>query len=374
MEEQAKLIISWAKGIPREPDEVQIYPTNKCNLNCSFCYQQLGEYDVSEDVSVERWMEIAKELCEMGVKRILLSGGGEPLASPATVPMMELFKKNGVHGRMIHNGTLWDEELIRRVILSGWDSLMFSIDGLKESHDSIRGKSFDSIIRNLRLFKDIKSELGVNHPRIETTTVLTIKNYKDIPKFIESLSGFGIAHFNFEPVCVNNPTVEKQKLTREMRKDFMESIIPEAERIANEKHVSTSLFKLKEVKIIEKTGNLKEEILKKEDKKDEETVLKIPENIRCFIDSPCYEPWLWPKIEANGEIWPCSTVPLKTNVKEDSFKNIWFGEELQSFRKNILKSKLSNSCSNCVLTHLHTRNRIKEALKKLCIDRGIFKK
>jgi len=82
MEEVTKRLNLWLQGKEAPPETVQIYPTNACNLNCIFCVQALGIYDLNETVKKERWFEVTKEICEMGVNEILISGGGEPLMVP----------------------------------------------------------------------------------------------------------------------------------------------------------------------------------------------------------------------------------------------------------------------------------------------------
>ena len=356
----AKRLVEWTRGNKLPPDTVQIYPTNKCNLTCIFCAQRLGQYNVSEDVTKERWLEIADELCALGVKNILISGGGEPLASTSTIEMIELFKKNNLNGRMIHNGTLWNEDLIQRTIAAGWDNIVFSLDGLKDTHNKIRGKSFSIICQNIMRFNSLKNLHLTKVPRLEITTVLTKYNFKEIPQMVELMYQLKIKNYNLEPVCVNNPAVEKMKLNEVERELFLKEILPKAEEIAKKYNIFTNFHKLSNIKVIEQTGKLGKIIMEKREAKEENN---IPKNLRLFLNSPCYEPWLWPKIEANGEVWPCSTVPIKENIKTKSFKEIWYGESFCEFRIKMLKGELSESCNNCVLTHLHTNRKIKDALK-----------
>jgi len=359
---------SWAKGICKPPETIQIYPTNKCNLACVFCYQQQGKYNLEEDVERIRWLEVAKELCKMNVKNILISGGGEPLASKVTIDLIELFKKKNIHGRMIHNGTLWTTALIKRAVKSGWDHIIFSIDGAKaETHDFLRRKkgSFSRIVHNLKEFDRIKREFHSQKPILESTTVLTSFNFHEIPNFVIFADSMHIKNITVEPVCTNNAEVEKIKLNKAQRNEFLEKILPKAEKLANERNISTNFYKLYDVKIIEKTGNLKKEILrKKKNNINNGSEKMLPDDIKKFIESPCFEPWLWPKIEANGEVWPCSTVPLKENIKERSFREIWYGMVFNKFREQILSKKLDDSCNNCVLTHLHTFDEIRTGLRE----------
>ena len=125
-------LFKWYKGLKPPPQMVQIYPTNKCNLKCIFCVQRLNIYNLREEVSKRRWLEIVKEICGMGVRKFLVSGGGEPLCTPnKTFGIMKVIKFYGGEGRMITSGFLWNKSLIEKTIKMGWDSIMFSFHGVK---------------------------------------------------------------------------------------------------------------------------------------------------------------------------------------------------------------------------------------------------
>ena len=42
-------LIRWTNGKKAPPQRVLIYPTNKCNLKCPFCFLRLSPYDVSKE-------------------------------------------------------------------------------------------------------------------------------------------------------------------------------------------------------------------------------------------------------------------------------------------------------------------------------------
>jgi len=360
MEEVIKRLAKWANGKTSPPETVQIYPTNRCNLKCLFCYQQLQAYDKADMVTKGRWLEIAEELCGLGVKNILISGGGEPLTvESVTIPMMSIFKKHSLKGRMIHNGVLWKEETIKEVIKIGWDNLIFSIDGPDaKTHDRLRGVkgAFNKALKNIKLFNKIKKDLKTDKPTIETTTVLCNKNYNSVLDIIRLAGSLEIKHLTFEPVCINNPGVTKLKLSEDQRVYFIEQIIPKALELEKKLGIQTNLPSLIKVKYIEKAGDMKGVILENNSKQ------------HTFCNAPCFEPWIWPKIEANGEVWPCSTTPLKENIKKKSFSEIWYGNTFNNFRKNILEGKLYDSCANCVTTHIPVNRSISKQLKEVLGD------
>ena len=394
MEEAIRRLATWARGGKAGPETVQIYPTNVCNLKCIFCCQVLGEYDFKDTVPTERWLAVAHEICELDTRSVLISGGGEPLAVPeVTIPLMRTFKAAGIKGRMINNGTLWKQEMIEETADIGWDDIVFSLDGPDApTHDTIRAVpgAFDKTIACIRSFNATKGGDPDRPPKIELTMVLTKDNFRTVPGMIELAHGLGIKNLTVEPVCVNNRDVEKMKITEDQRKEFFASPLARAEELAEEFGISTNFHKLHDVTTIEKAGNLEEMILEmadgcaghndggpdpedshshpqapsRQDEPPEPQGPALDPGASEFLSLPCYEPWIWPKIEANGEVWPCSTSPLKVNIRDQSFTDIWYGEEFEAFRARIREGRLSESCSNCVVTHLSTNREISRQLRE----------
>jgi len=300
----------------------------------------------------------------MGTDIIQISGGGEPMAVPnTTLKMMEIVKENGVSGRLVSNGTLWREEDIKKVVEMGWDNVIFSVDGATaEINDKSRGVdgTFEKIIKNIRLFNHYKKVFEKDVPYIEFSTVVSKYNFSQLGEIIKLGHNLNVNNITFEPVFVSNPDVEKLKVSQKGR-DFIMGKIHEWESLASSLGISTNLDDVFEVKEIEKTGNLKEKIFE---------ISKV-ETSQPFLRVPCYEPWIWPKIEADGRVGPCSTIFLsdfckkEVGVRERSFENVWYGEEFDAFRKSIINGNLVESCANCVSTHLSWNLKIREGLKKV---------
>ncbi|MDI6826377.1 MAG: radical SAM protein [Candidatus Aenigmarchaeota archaeon] len=354
-------IIEWAKGRKAPPHKVLIYPTNKCNLKCPFCFLRLNPYSEKKEMSRKRWMEITQELCKMGVDILQISGGGEPLVrKEVTLKMMKIIKSYGKTGRLVNNGTLWKEKDVKKVVEMKWDNVIFSLDGPSpEINDKSRGVkgTFDEIVKNIKLFAHYKKLFGSEKPMLEFSTVLTKINYKEIAGLIKSAHDLEVKNITIEPVFVSNPDVKKLKLNEKQRRWFIERI-PYLKELADSLSISTNLVSLQKVGSVEKTGNLRERILGES-------------KPRGFLDLPCYEPWIWPKIEANGEVGPCSTIFLSNvyrkeiSVKSRSFKDVWYGKEFEDFRRHLLEGKITDACSNCVSTHIPTNKMIREEIRKL---------
>lgn len=369
MGDVVRSLIEWSQGKTPPPDEVQIYPTNACNLRCVFCSQLTGMYNIRDDVNQERWIRIANELCDMGVRKVLISGGGEPLLSSATMAMMDIFKKNNLYGRMINNGTMWKWDSTKKAVQTGWDSITFSIDGPNaEIHEKLRGMNgcFKKTVDNIQIFNRYKKRLGSEKPVIGITAVLNRLNYRSVCDMVRLAHDLEIRHLNLEPLCINNPDAEKIKLNEKEREELLTRILPEAERLAQIYKIYTNFKTLYNVKYVEKAGHVKGMILSRSRGRQQSG----NETANPFLDLPCYEPWLWPKIEANGDVWPCSTKPLKENIKKKNFAEIWKGDCFNDFRKSIMRKELSESCENCVLSHITTNQMIREQLRDIMSKNG----
>ncbi|MEM5855059.1 MAG: radical SAM protein [Candidatus Aenigmatarchaeota archaeon] len=363
MEKIISRLLIWSKGKKAPPQKVLIYPTNKCNLKCPYCFLRLNLCDITKDLPENRWIDLTKELCEMDVDIIQISGGGEPLAvSETTLKMMKIIKENDVTGRIVNNGTLWRKNVIKEVIGIEWDNVIFSLDGATaEVNDRSRGVkgTFNKIVKNVKLFNQYKKLLKKELPVLEFSTVVTKINFFQLGEIIKLAHKLGISNITFEPVFVSNPEVEKLKVSKKER-DFIMKNIPEWKKLADSLNISTNLDDLLEIKEIEKTGKLKEKILE---------ISRGEEN--PFLKIPCFEPFLWPKIEADGRVGPCSTIFLsdfckrEVSVREKSFQEVWYGEEFEAFRKMIMSGKLFEACANCVSTHLSWNSKIREELRKV---------
>ena len=97
----AARIQSWDKDGPQGPMTLELYPTLSCNLNCSFCDTTDRHRPPVHELSEERLIEIVDEAAQMGVKRLFLLGGGEPLtrkrATPAVMIRAKSCRKKWIH-------------------------------------------------------------------------------------------------------------------------------------------------------------------------------------------------------------------------------------------------------------------------------------
>jgi MoaA/NifB/PqqE/SkfB family radical SAM enzyme len=110
--------LDWMKGGSKGPYVVELDPTTVCDLACPGCIS--GKLLNKHRFSPERLLKLAEEFVEIGVKAVILIGGGEPLTHPAVGQLMEFLGKNDVHIGITTNGTLIDKYLDVIAEYSSW--------------------------------------------------------------------------------------------------------------------------------------------------------------------------------------------------------------------------------------------------------------
>ena len=188
------------------PIKIQWKITNKCNLKCKHCY--LGKLDGFE-LPFEKANEIADTIINSNVMEVTISGG-ECLTYKGIEEIIKKFLINGIKVNVFTNAVLLKNVLDR--IDSGilnTNALLFyvSVDGLKSSHEQIRGKNtFDKTIEN------IKYAIEKGYP-VVTNTVINKTNYCDIMDMIVLLKQMGVKDVQLSNLIVQGSADNSMKIS-----------------------------------------------------------------------------------------------------------------------------------------------------------------
>ena len=191
-ERNMDMLADHIRGLYRNPDLRQLFLelTLRCNEHCfhcgSNCMPQSGE-----ELSVDEYRRILEEVKEdFDLRRLYLCiTGGEPLLQPEFFDILGYAHELGYRWGMTTNATLITREVARRLAGSGMLTVSVSIDGLRETHDRLRGLpgGYDAAMRGIQNLIDEKA-----FQNVQVTTVVNHENIGELDELFLVMDGLDI--------------------------------------------------------------------------------------------------------------------------------------------------------------------------------------
>lgn len=202
-------------------------PTNKCNLDCTFC-NRADLVKKTKDISLEDWNMVLDKLSSQPVNEAKLMGLGEPFLHPDFHQLCRRFKEVFPSAFVI-SATNCQYKLNNNFIeaLPYIDLLYLSVDGYKESYEKNRsGAKWSRLIE----FLDDLLNIDAGKTRITINYVVHGGNYKDIEKIHDMVSK---KYHYIEEVRLNIAQWwnENQEIQEDYSNDFYRTVIKYKENV-----------------------------------------------------------------------------------------------------------------------------------------------
>lgn len=169
------------------PDKVFFELTRRCNLTCIQCLNDSGS-ELSDELNHSQKVKIISDLAQSGIQEVRFTGG-EPLADKSWFEIAKEAKKYGLRVSFGSNGTLITEPVVKLMQSIGVNSVITSLDGLKDTHEAIRGyASWEKTILAISLLKEANIEVRVNF-------VLMRENIHEVYDLCEFILSKGVPVF-----------------------------------------------------------------------------------------------------------------------------------------------------------------------------------
>lgn len=151
----------------RMPFTLNVFPTNACNLKCTYCVHSMGgtrlqaypQMGGKPNMSIETFKSIVEKSAQFNDRYKLLSfmGHGEPLLNRDLPEMIRLAKRANLANRLeiISNGLLLNKALSDEIIDAGLTNLRVSLQGITSSKYLEIGRvpvDFEELFENLSYF------------------------------------------------------------------------------------------------------------------------------------------------------------------------------------------------------------------------------
>lgn len=357
-------LLGWCRGQPQPPFRMELNPTERCNLACIFCKGRTLHFRNRVEVPDERFLEIVDEAAALQTRQWRIVGGGEPMARPVTIRIMERIKTHGMTGYMITNGTLFTETAIEQLVSAGWDNLTVSLDGATpEIHDYLRGVegAYERCLKVLTSFHQVKRRENVTKPFISFHYVLCNRNYEHLQGMLSLAQQLGVGYLFVQPLNVYHDEGAKLVLNEAQQQHF-QALLPDLIKQAAKLKIGTNLPDLQTSQMISRSDHMDEVILEDIAKPKQQ-----PPHPLCL--APCYEPWVGMVIRSDGNVGPCCVFEDRgDNILQKSVKDIWYGEYFTRLRRQILSGHLPPYCAQCGLAMVMANKELRAKLHAALIE------
>ncbi len=325
---------------------LELYPTLRCNLDCGFCDTTERHHPNVEEMGLNEQMRLLEEAHEMGVKRVFLLGGGEPLLAREITPaLMRRTKELGMEGILTTNGILFDAALTEQVLSTGFDEIHFSIDGPDpEVHDALRGVrgAFRKTVTNIQRLHGEKTARGLDTPRIALHFVLTNANFTRLGDMVRLGHALGAFRIDFDALIAYRPEQLVWQLTDAQRRAVPEHA-REALALAEKLDIATTLENFLQVENLERGRG----------------ALPTPaQGAEGLSAAPCLKAWHYLVVQSDGRTSPCCVLAGEgESIMNTSLSGLWSHSPfLNKVRDGMLQGSPLPRCQECsanILAHEH---------------------
>lgn len=353
--QQAARVMAWRNGERPGPALIELFPTNRCNLQCKHCWQRGDDYDKTykSEMSDERLEALVEEAYEMGVKNWFIKGGGEPLArGKLFMRMVRRIIELGMNGALYTNGALFKESQIEELCDLGWSAVYFSIDSPdKETNDYIRTGGYDKALLAMERFRDLRARNGSVMPVTYINMVVTRYNRRQLSDMIRWASELGCTAVTFSGLIEFTSLCKEFRLSPDEHREMLEDT-QHARELAESLRVGHNI------------GDFLEE-----DSEGEAREMHFGEpfeEARNVSDALCFAPFHSLTIHPDGKVGPCcmSYDERSNSIQTASLQEVWEGSYLSNVRDHFLRNVPMSYCAQCPTFLYHgietTRRVVKE--------------
>lgn len=108
------------------PIHMQISPTNKCNLSCTYC--SMSDRDKKEEMSLDELKELVDISSSLGTKAYTVTGGGSPCMHKDINKFLQYAKSKNISLGLVDNGLLLNRLTPKTLETLTWARISFDDD------------------------------------------------------------------------------------------------------------------------------------------------------------------------------------------------------------------------------------------------------
>lgn len=340
-------------GYAKFPMTVFFTINGRCNMRCRMC--DIGEKNHESmfyhnlagengaDFPISRFKTLMDEFEPH--KPYISFSTTEPFLYKPLFEAIDYARFRGMNLNVTTNG-LRVEKFIDEIFESGLHRLSISIDGPADLHNEMRRVplAYERIMRGIRLVAERKRQLGTMFPLIALNGFVADTNQGRLLETIENLPLDDIDHVNFKLMVFHT-----QKMVDEHNAKYGDKYPATATCLPDDFDPNA----IDANNLVHQAKEINERFGDKVFLHFESNV----ENIEKYFFSPeefmdrtrCVLPWFVAQITNDGELavyTRCYDLRFG-NVIENKFEDVWNGEKMRDFRKNLRHHGRFPACARC---------------------------
>jgi radical SAM protein with 4Fe4S-binding SPASM domain len=298
--------ITGLPSISGLPISISVEPTTSCNLRCPECPSGLRSFTRPTGMLQQDMFKNAIDQLRDTLTYLTFYFQGEPYLHPQFLEMVKYASSQGVYTATSTNAHYLKDDIARQTVESGLDRLIISIDGTsQDTYESYRvGGDLSKVIEGTKNIIAWKKKLKSRTPHVIFQFLVVRPNEHQIPEVYALADKLGV-----------DQVVLKTAQIYEYEKGS--DLIPVQEKYSRYRKLNDGSYAIKN-----------------------------------SLDDHCWKMWHSCVITWDGKVVPCCFDKdahfVLGNLSEQSFKEIWFGGQYNTFRASLLKSRSEiEICKNC---------------------------
>jgi MoaA/NifB/PqqE/SkfB family radical SAM enzyme len=330
------------------PKMVEIDPVETCNIRCRMCHVSFMPSEKHPVFDVN----LLPKLKALEGAFASIGSGFEPLLYNDFDRLMGGFADLGVRMQLITNGTLLNKNKLQTLLDCDMDIVNFSFDGIrKETFEHIRrGADHAETLRNIL---DARAGFAGRQTAFLINTTTMRSNLEESLEILDFWDRHDFDVVRFLPMVVRYPDQELIQESLYPIKEDMKRVFDGAAAHLIENNLKTVMLLpyLYPSKTRERFPDNYDGLYVCSNNPAKRKVLSLRERFQLgdhplmrFYD--CRAAFTTATILANGDIQLCYKYSIG-NLHEDSFEDIWFGEEANRVRRLIVGEPTDCAACDC---------------------------
>lgn len=215
MRDRIRLLMSNGRAYVLPPPALDISTNDLCGLECNMCGNRAKKRD-PHTILPEQVQALVTEAAAWGIRRVALTGAGEPFRDPM---MLEHIRHANALGHLVTittNGFPVSEK-VAAVLAESVVSVSVSIHGATDAmHDAIVGvpKAAENAWRAVRRMASARDARPGSKLSVNVSTVIQRQNLLEVPDLVRRAHAEGANGINIQPVNLQHGSFRGDTIVR----------------------------------------------------------------------------------------------------------------------------------------------------------------